>query len=78
MIREMQRLACYSKDGSHFTVVIYQKFIQHKPLSGKVSEKPGSISARLSDGSDVNILDDEFNSFEVVQIGQIITRVDRG
>jgi hypothetical protein len=43
------------------------------PLSGPPQTSKGTIDLILSDGRDVNLIDD--NTFEIVQTGEVLKRI---
>lgn len=62
-----------SDDGQTFSVLMYQRMTEHRPLSGPVQQIRGSKRLALSDGRAVNSIDD--NTFRIVVGGIIIRKV---
>lgn len=76
MWREIEQISCKDDDDNNYTVVIIQKFQTIRGLGGS-SEVGGVKDAKLLTGGKVNILDDEFHTFKIVDTDRIIRRVDR-
>ncbi|MFL6843758.1 MAG: hypothetical protein ACJ8ER_02620 [Allosphingosinicella sp.] len=72
---EVERFAAIGDSGRTYTVVIYQKLIEFRPLSGPVQYAKGAMDAKLLDGRDVNPKDTE--TFEIVETGEIIRKVEQ-
>ena len=62
--------------GNRYTVLKRIKEINHKALSSRSKVKLDSTFDFITEcGIDLNPLDDDFNSFELVQIDGVIKRV---
>lgn len=75
MWEEVERFAAIGDSGRTYTVVIYQRQVEFRPLSGPVQYLKGATDAKLLDGRDVSPKDSE--TFEIVDTGEIIRKVEK-
>lgn len=61
------------KDGTIYTVHIYQNISEFKPLSGPKQRAGGTKDARLADGRHLNWIDED--TFQVLDNDEIIKRI---
>ncbi|WP_029084879.1 hypothetical protein [Bradyrhizobium sp. th.b2] len=61
--------------GTIYTVQIFEKVIEHKPISGPPSTLGGSKEAILSDGRHVNWVDSGNDTFQILDNDEVIKRV---
>lgn len=72
-IRAIDRHDCEDDEGREYVVIEYRHFSIREPLNGPRQEVPGVREYRLSDGSDVNWIDD--NTFQILANDRIIRRI---
>ena len=73
MKKEISRYTCVGDSGREYTVVEYQNFRVFRPLNGPSQEVPTTKELFLSDGRDVNWIDD--NKFQIVITDEIVRKV---
>lgn len=74
-MEEVKRIECRGENGSRYTVVVYQRVVTHRPLSGSAQSRKGSFDLRLDDGRHVTALNDQLNTFKLIDTGEVIRRV---
>lgn len=74
MEREIDRFQAQNEAGDVFTIIVFQRFGDSRPLSGPVRYLPGSKRMVLLDGSHVNYIDAE--TFKIVETDEIIRKID--
>jgi hypothetical protein len=62
-------------NGRFYTVLERTKEISHDCINGSSTLLLGSVDYITSCGIDLNKLDDDFNSFELIQVDGVITKV---
>ena len=72
MRRSTDKFAVRADDGEELTVIEYQVFSIFNSLTG-TREVPGMKDYQLSDGRDVNWIDE--NNFEIVRTGRRLRRI---
>jgi len=60
-------------EGDEYQVLVYQRAVSFRPLSGPRQQLGGARDYRLADGRDLNPISDDV--FEIVETGQILRRV---
>jgi len=73
MRKEIARYECEDDNLNEYTVVEYQHFSTWQPVKGPAKEVPGALEYFLSDGRDVDPLDD--NTFRIVNSGLVIRKI---
>lgn len=72
--REVERFSAISDSGKHYTIVVYQNFIDVTTLNSQNREElPGLKSMITSTGLTVNYIDP--NNFQIVQTGEHLRKV---
>lgn len=74
-MEEVERITCADEHGARYTVIVRQRIRHHRPLDGPVQKVKGALDLILADGRDVNALDDELNTFQILDTGEILTRI---
>lgn len=70
--REIDRFKAKDDDDAEFTVVVFQTFVTHQPLSGPASELKGAIDYELADGGSISQIDSE--TFQILRTNKIIRK----
>lgn len=73
MRREIARYECEDDGLNEYVVVEFQHFTEWRPVKGPEQEVPGKLEYLLSDGRDVDRVDD--NTFRIVASGTVIRRI---
>ena len=60
------------ESGTIYTVIEWQTMIQTRMMDG-MHETPGTTFLSLSDGRDVNVIDD--TTFQIVSTGEVIRKI---
>jgi len=73
----MEEIGCYvdSSTGKMYKVERHTKEIHYRPLADANTTLLDSYDYKTSCGLDLEALDDDLSSFEVIQIDGVITRV---
>jgi hypothetical protein len=71
---EIERFDAVSEDGDKFTIICYERINTHTRLVGGTRRTPGTIRYETTSGLSVNTCKDS-NSFEIVQIDQIVRKI---
>jgi hypothetical protein len=74
MRKEIGRHDCRGDSGRQYTVVEYQNYRRFQPLNGPAQDVPGTKELFLSDGRDVNFIDE--NTFQIVLTDEIVRKID--
>jgi len=75
MRKEINRYRCIGDSGREYTVIERQNFTRFQPLSGgPAQDVPGTLDWILSDGRDVNFIDD--HTFQIVLTDEFVRKVD--
>ena len=69
----IDRFEAVSDDGQQFTVDVYQDVTTTRTLNGAASQIRGLKRVALSDGRDVNRIDEK--TFKIVSTDQVIRKV---
>lgn len=72
-MKEIQRFRCLGDSGYEYIVIEYQTFRRFQPLSGPAEDIPGAKECFLSDGRDVNFIDD--STFQIVLTDEFIRKI---
>ena len=73
MRKEINRYRCIGDSGREYTVIEYQNIMRFQPLNGPAQDVPGTKGCFLSDGRDVNFIDD--NSFQILDTDEFIRKI---
>ena len=73
--RLVEKFQAKGTTGAVYTVHIYQKVIESRPLAGPPKELGGTKSAVLSDGRHLNWVDDGNDTFQILDTDEIIKRI---
>lgn len=73
MRKEINRYRCIGDAGREYTVIEYQNFTRHQTLNNPPQDIPGSKGCALSDGRDVNWIDE--NTFQIVQTDEFVRKI---
>lgn len=74
MRKEVNRYRCRGEDGSEYTVIERQTFTNFRPMSGPSQNVGGALDWILSDGRDVNFVDDD--TFQILDTDEVIRKID--
>ena len=73
MREEIGRYECIGDSGRHYIVVEYQNFLRVHPVSGSAQDVRTTKECFLSDGRDVNYIDE--NTFQIVLTDELIRKI---
>jgi hypothetical protein len=73
MKKEIDRYRCIGDSGREYTVIEYQHIIRTQLKSGPPQDVPTTKEWFLSDGRDVNFIDD--NTFQIVLTDEFIRKI---
>lgn len=73
MRNEIGRYRCRGDSGREYTVVEYQNYRRFQPVSGPAQNVPTTKEMFLSDGRDVNFIDDD--TFQIVLTDEVIRTI---
>jgi hypothetical protein len=68
--KEINRYQCVGDSGTEYTVIEYQNFRRYKPLSEPPQDVPTTEECFLSDGQDVNVINE--NTFQIVRTDEYV------
>jgi hypothetical protein len=74
MIREINRFIASSDNGTQHTIILYQHYRTHRPLSGSPTELPTIREYRTSTGHSVNVIDEDAGLFQIVQTDETVRK----
>lgn len=74
MRKEIGRYYCMGDSGHEYIVIEYQNYRRWQPLSGPAQDVPTTKEMFLSDGRDVNFIDE--NTFQIVLTDEIVRKID--
>jgi hypothetical protein len=74
MKKEIDRYQCIGDSGREYTVIERQNFTRVQPLSGPPQDVRGTLDWILSDGRDVNFIDD--NTFQILDTDEFVRKID--
>jgi hypothetical protein len=72
MKKEITRYGCVGDSGRAYTVIEYQHIIRSDPVNGASQDVLGTTFWLLSDGRDVNFIDDK--TFQVVCANEFVRK----
>jgi hypothetical protein len=72
--RIVEEVNCLDDNGARVSVVKWQHYLSHTPLSGRVTWLEGSWEWMTRDGRDVNELPN--GDFELIRTDGILRRID--
>jgi hypothetical protein len=73
MRREINRYRCIGDSGREYIVIEHQNFTRFQPLNDPPQDVPGTKGWILSDGQDVNFIDE--NTFQIVMTDEFIRKL---
>ena len=73
MRKEINRYRCIGDSGREYTVIEHQNFTRFETLNNPPQEVPGTKGWILSDGRDVNFIDD--NTFQILDTDEFIRKI---
>jgi hypothetical protein len=73
MRKEINRYRCVGDSGRQYTVVEFQNFRRHRTLNNPPQDIPTTKECFLSDGRDVNWIDE--NTFQVVVTDEFVRKI---
>jgi len=71
MRKEITRYQCIGDSGREYTVIEYQNFM--RPQSGPAQDVLGTKEWFLSDGRDVNFIDE--NTFQILRTDEFVRKI---
>jgi hypothetical protein len=73
MKKEINRYRCIGDSSREYTVIEYQNIMRFQPLNGPAQNVPGTKTLFLSDGRDVNFVDE--NTFQIVLTDEFVRKI---
>jgi hypothetical protein len=73
MKKEIARYQCIGDSGREYTVIEFQHIIRTQLKSGPPQDVLGTKECFLSDGRDVNFVDD--NTFQIVRTDEFVRKI---
>lgn len=76
MEQEIDRFEAKADDGTVYTIIEYQEFTEHRPVDSPNTEwVKGMKRLELEDGSPVNAVRNDPETFQIVATDQIVRRI---
>ena len=73
MRKEINRYLCVGDSGCEYTVIEYRHSRRFQPLNGPAQDVPTTLEGFLSDGRDVNFIDD--NTFQILDTDEFVRKI---